>query len=192
MRRAYPVLMRPLLAAAACLTALAFPAGAVAVTCAPPGNSGVDQYFETIPGSSCNVPPPGSGVGSSGGGHGRLAPATSRQLAAQGAVGTAVARFVAATGPSSIVATNSSGAEGRVSGGRRGAHGRGHSSTTSATPITAPTPAAHGRSPIAGVLHPILTGSGSTSGVLLPIFLAVTILVIAATAVLRRRYLARQ
>ena len=38
----------------ACIAAVAFPAGAFAVRCAPPGNSGIDQYFETIPGASCN------------------------------------------------------------------------------------------------------------------------------------------
>src|SRR5690349_13217673 len=39
------------------LLVLASSAGA-AVKCAPPGVSGVSQYYETLPGLSCNLPSP--------------------------------------------------------------------------------------------------------------------------------------
>ena len=60
-RSVFGLKMKLCVALIACLGALALPAGALAVRCAPPGNSGVSQYYETIPGPSCNTGPGGHG-----------------------------------------------------------------------------------------------------------------------------------
>jgi len=168
----------------ACLAALATASGAAAVVCAPPGTSGVDQYFETIPGASCNAAPPGTGVAGSGGSHaGHLTPARSRQLAAQGPAGRAVAGLVSATAPP-IAARSSSGPGGRGAG----AGGRAASSASATgnqpVPLTA-----SGQSPIAGVLKPIVSGSApGGSGTLLPIFLLGVLLIGIVAALVSRRF----
>jgi hypothetical protein len=85
--------------------ALALPSAALAksTTYAPPGNSGVDQYLETVPGSGGGHPTGGSGASSStGSGNSATAaiPAgTARRLASQGAAGRAVQRLVNSTAP---------------------------------------------------------------------------------------------
>ncbi len=168
------------LTVAALVAALGFPAGATAVECAPPGNSGVNEYFETIPGASCNVPPPGSGAGGSGAGGGHavgLAPGQRRQLAAQGPAGRAVARFVAATAPP-IAGTAASH---RVGSGR-GSHGAGATRPPAAALSAAP-PTASGQSPVAGLLKPIVSGSApGGTGVALPIVLGAALLLAVAVA----------
>jgi hypothetical protein len=154
--------------------ALVFPAGAAAVTCAPPGNSGVDQYFETIPGASCNAAPPGSGGGGAGAGH--LPPAQSHQLAAQGAAGRAVERLVSSTAPAQDQSAKVSPHTGRS---------RGKSSTSIQPTVIAPQ-AANGQGPVGGLVNPIVSGSAAGGiGILLPICLAGA-LVLAAAVVLRR------
>jgi hypothetical protein len=160
----------------ACCAALAVPAGAAAVTCAPPGVSGVNQYVETVPGSSCNHPFSGPGSGHNGGG-GSLPPGTAKQLSKQGDVGKAVQGLVAATGPGSANAGSSSGrGSGKRSGSGAGSAGGGAGVSGS------------GRNPVSGILHPILTGSsGGGVGVLLPVFLGVALLLVLATSLLRRR-----
>ncbi len=163
----------------ACIAAVAFPAGAFAVRCAPPGNSGIDQYFETIPGASCNQAPPGSvGTGSSGGTH--LSPGQRRQLAALGPAGRAVAQFVAATAPA-IEGTGPSQAGGSRTGGKGAAP----------VLIAAAPPAASGQPPVIGLLKPIVTGSASGGvGIVLPIVLAAALLLAVVTAM--RRYVIRR
>lgn len=158
----------------ACIAAVAFPAGAFAVRCAPPGNSGIDQYFETIPGASCNQAPPGSGgTGSPGGTH--LSPGQRRQLAALGPAGRAVAQFVAATAPA-IEGTGPARDGGSRAGGRR----------AGPVLIAAAPPTASGEPPVVGLLKPIVTGSASGGvGILLPIFLGAAVL-LALVTVLRR------
>jgi hypothetical protein len=163
----------------ASIAALSFPAAAVAVVCAPPGDSGVDQYFETIPGSSCNVAPPGFGgpgsTSSSGGtGNVHLAPSASRQLAAQGPAGQAVARFIASTAPPAATTSNSHHAHAE--------HGSAAGSQPGAPSPAAPKAAGEGL--IAGVLGPIVSGSAAGGvGVLLPIFLAAVLALGIATVV---------
>jgi hypothetical protein len=153
------------------LAALVLPAGALAVTCAPPGNSGIDQYFETIPGASCNQAPPGSGPASSSGAS-QLTPGQRRQLASLGPAGRAVAQFVAATAP----AIEGTGPSSPQTGGKR----------ASPILIAAAPPAASGESPIVGLLRPIVSGSAPGGvGILLPIFLAAALL-LALVMVLRR------
>jgi hypothetical protein len=172
--RAYSVDVKTRLAFTACLVVLVFPAGAVAASCAPPGNSGVQQYLETVPGAGCNKPTSGSS-GHHGGG-GSLAPSTRRRLAGQGATGQAVERLVATTAPG---ATGS--ATGPTGGRRR--------TTGSPGPSKSAPPAADaGSGAVGGALHPILTGASSGGlGVLLPVFLAGALAVITAAALLRRR-----
>jgi hypothetical protein len=171
-----------------CLAALAFPAGAGAVRCAPPGNSEVDQYYETIPGSSCNEAPPGSAGpgGVHGGSSGSLSPASSGQLAAQGDGGRAVQRFVLATAPpiAASVPSRPTGAGGPTGAARSRPRG----STAAARALA---PAASGQSPISGLLKPIMSGSNpSGSGPLLPILFGAALL-LAIVVVLRRLWLRR-
>ena len=150
---------------------LALPASALAVTCAPPGNSGIDQYFETIPGASCNQAPPGSGPAGSPGAS-QLTPGQRRQLASLGPAGRAVAQFVAATAP----AIEGTGPPSSQTGGKRAAP----------ILIAAAPPATTGESPIMGLLKPIVSGSAPGGvGILLPIFLAAALL-LAVVTVLRR------
>ncbi len=158
----------------AAFVALALPAGALAVRCAPPGNSGIDQYFETIPGASCNQAPPGSGPASSSSGS-QLTPGQRRQLTSLGPAGRAVAQFVAATAPA-IEGTGPSQAGGSRAGGKRAAP----------ILIAAAPPAASGEPPVIGLLKPIVTGSAPGGvGIVLPIFLAAAVL-LALVTLLRR------
>lgn len=77
--------------------ALACPAASLAEppqTNAPPGNSGIDEYLETVPGASGNKrprPPGQGGAGSS------LSPALRARLERQGADGKALANAIDAT-----------------------------------------------------------------------------------------------
>jgi hypothetical protein len=162
------------LAALASVVALVLPAGAAAVLCAPPGNSGVDQYFETIPGASCNAAPPGSGGNGGAGGH--LPPAQSGQLAAQGPAGRAVERLVSSTAPAQGQSAKAPSHTGRS---------RAKTSTSIQPTVIAPQ-AANGQGPVGGLVNPIVSGSASGGiGILLPICLAGA-LVIAVAVVLRR------
>jgi hypothetical protein len=167
---------------AACLAAagLALPASSLAASCAPPGNAGVDQYFETVPGANCNH------SSSGGGGHhggGSLPPGTSAQLSKQGSVGNAVKNLVASSGVSS---------SGGGSGSNTGGNSAGHHKASGNSSVT-PTPTANlsgsGRSPLSGLLHPVLTGSSSGGiGVLLPVLLGSALALALLMTVLRRRF----
>jgi hypothetical protein len=162
------------LAVAACLMALGFPAGALAsVNLAPPGNSGVDQYFETIPGTGGNQPAVGPGSGDSG----SLSAAASRQLSAQGWVGQAIARLVSPpAGPGGAPAA------------ARARHTSRPAASDNASVNGSAAVSGSGDDAVSGVLHPILTGSSSGGvGILLPLFLAATLAVVVASAVRRRR-----
>lgn len=165
--------------AIALVLALGAPASAQARvhTIAPPGNSGVGQYLETVPTAggaqpSNTVHPlvgtargsgPNSGAGGTGGSPGGdpLSPSTRRDLAKRGPAGAAAAALAQATAPT---ATRGAGAGARsaVSGG--------------------------GASPATSVLKS-LTGSSSGSGLgpLLPSLLVLSLLGAALLAVLRRR-----
>jgi hypothetical protein len=182
-------------AAAAIACAAGFvtvPATSLAGSCAPPGNSGVDQYFETVPGSGCNQ---GSGGGGRHHGHGgSLPPGTSGTLGGQGPVGRAVQQLVVTSG------TNPPAQQGSSGGGGSNGQGSGPQGPTGNNPSSPgkPTvPAAHGNVPTAGgrgllsaLMHPIVSGSASGgTGILLPLFLAaVLVLAVAALMVRRRRF----
>lgn len=173
--------MKYLLFLIVCCAALALPASAGAISCAPPGVSGVSQYLETVPGSSCSHPysGPGSGHGGSSGG---LPSSTAKQLSSQGATGKAVQSLVAATGPGA-----SGSAAGTGSGSGSGSRSGGGAGSRAASGVGSQL-SGSGRNPISGVLHPILTGSSSGGvGVLLPLFLGGAFVLVLAAVLLRRR-----
>jgi hypothetical protein len=160
----------------ACCAALALPASAAAIKCAPPGVSGVSQYFETVPGSSCNHPSSGPGSGSGGGGS--LPSGTGKQLSQSGAVGQAVKRLVASSGSGG---SGSAGSGSGASAGNRAGNG-------TATPGVGTSINGSGRGPLSALLHPILSGSSSGGlGVLLPVFLIAALVLVLGATVLRRR-----
>jgi hypothetical protein len=149
---------------------------------APPGNSGVGQYVETVPTAGGGQPtstvhPGGVGVavgrGGTGGGPGStgggaIAASTQRALAKQGAAGDATAALAAATAPRAARPT------GRAGGARRES--------------ISPTSGGQGSSASTSVLK-ALTGStgGGGLGPLLPIALIGSVLAAAVLTLVRRR-----
>lgn len=149
---------------------------------APPGNSGVGQYVETVPtadgGQPTNTVHPG-GVGGSGGrggtgggagstgSGGAVATSTQRALAKQGPAGDATAALAEATAPRSA---------------RSAAHSG--DARDKASPISA----GEGSAPSASVFN-ALTGSTSRGGLgpLLPIALIGSVLAGAVVTRMRRR-----
>jgi hypothetical protein len=172
---------RAAVAAIACAVALlgtgAHVAGAVAV-CVPPGASGVSQYFETIPGASCNQKP-GTGGRRGGGG---LPPGTARKLASQGPAGASVAQLVASSGTAPPPPAGRRGASGAHARARHGQGSGGRGALGGAR-----LPAVRAGSPLAAVIHPLVSGSGGGGGPLLAYLLAAAALVIVAVALLRAR-----
>lgn len=154
---------------------------------APPGNSGVSQYLETVPTAGGNQPtntvhPRAGGVGAGGsggpgstGGNGgsgavvHIAPSTQRALAEKGPDGVAAAALAQATAPRG-------GSSRAVAGGAAAA---------SSAPATSTD---DGSSPTASVFK-ALTGSTGGGGVgpLLPIVLIGSALAAAGLGLTRRR-----
>lgn len=150
---------------------------------APPGNSGVGQYVETVPTAGGGQPtstvhPGGVGVavgrGGTGGGPGStgggaIAPSTQRALAKQGPTGDATAALAAATAPR------------RARPAARSSQARPRSSISS-------TSGGQGSSASTSVLK-ALTGSTSGGGLgpLLPIALIGSVLAAAVLTLVRRR-----
>jgi hypothetical protein len=164
------VRMKALSLAAACCAAIAFPASAAAVKCVPPGVSGVTQYYETIPGSSCSQSPPAGG----GHGHGGSLPGgTGKQLSKQGGAGQAVAQLVASTGTAH-------------QSGRAGQRRPRSSGGTLPLQQSASAPRATPNNVISALVHPIVSGAGG-AGILLPLVLAIALLAALAIAISRRR-----
>lgn len=152
-----------------CLAALAFPAHAAVIKCVPPGDSAADQYYETIPGGSCNAPPPKCGA--AGVHPRRLSPAEVRQLDSEGAAGRAVPGLVSSSAPprsaGPSVSPTAAGANPVVALGRLMFTGSSTGSVASVAPSTCPS-------------------SGSGASLLLPILLAVALAGAIAAALMRR------
>ncbi len=166
----------------ACAVSLTLPGEALALSIVPPGKSGADQYFETIPTSSGNAaPPPGGGSSGKGGatnpsrgraltqlGQGRTGTA---RLARLGKDGQAAAALAAATGPSPAPKASERSVLGNSVGPRR---------------ETAPLQGESGGSAVSQTL----TGSDAGGlGPLLPLLLGTTLIAALgfAAARLRRR-----
>jgi len=168
--------MRAFLVSAAFVALLVFPAGSLAGTCAPPGNSGVSQYLETVPGAGCSQQPPHPGH--HGGGR-PLSASTSRQLAAAGATGRAVEQLVSSSGTVGTLSPASSSATSVP------AHSRTRARANPAVPATP------GRGVLSGLLHPIVTGSSSGGmGIVLPLLLAAALALVVGWRLLARRRVA--
>lgn len=171
--------------AIALAVALAVPSAAQARAhkIAPPGNSGVGQYVETVPtadgGQPTSTVHPGgvggtAGRGGTGGGPGStgggaITSSTQRALAKQGAAGAATAALAEATAPGSA---------------RPAAHSGAARTKSPVSPISA----GEGSAPTASVFK-ALTGSASGGGLgpLLPIALIGSLLGAAAITLMRRR-----
>lgn len=149
---------------------------------APPGNSGVNQYLETVPTAGGGQPTstvhpvaggvsgprgPGGTAGSSGGG--AIAAPTQRALASDGPTGVAAAALAKATAPRSPRSTT-------------------HSRNAGANSSVSAAPGNEGSSPQTSVLK-TLTGatSGGGLGPLLPIALIGSVLAAAVVTLVRRR-----
>ena len=187
--------MRRVAIALALALMLAAPASAEASnrTIAPPGNSGVGQYVETVPTAGGGRPtgtvhPVGGAVGrpggpggtsSGGGGAARggsaITPSTQHALAKQGPAGVAAAALAEATAPQ------------RPRSSARAGHRTSSFATGPASSASAAS-ASEGSSPAASVVKAL---SGSTSGgglgPLLPIVLIGSVLAAAVLALMRRR-----
>ena len=156
--------MTRLLLALAALVLVAPPAAAIAQaaqTNAPPGNSAIDEYLETVPGATGNrsTRPPASGGGGSP--SRTLTPAQRAELERLGADGKALAEVVEATSPA-------------------------RPTTTRKRETEPPTP--QGRSPLSEALD-VATGQdgGGGMGVLLPAILVASLLAAIGLVALRRR-----
>src|SRR6476659_9167366 len=115
---------------AACLAAVALylvlPASSALAATAPPGNSEVNQYAETLPGGGGEntVNPPGSGPGGGRDGNGTqgqggapvIPPQTQRQLEQLGPDGRAAAALAEANAPQSPAGAQGAGGGGAGAG----------------------------------------------------------------------------
>jgi hypothetical protein len=157
--------MRWALVIAVSLAMLCVPGESLAISLAPPGKSGADQYFETIPSSGGNVAPPAGGPSTPAGnhalsrlGHGRAGAAKLNRLGKQG---QAAAAFAANTAPTRAAPGVASSALG--------------GNPTGPAPVTA-APTSQSQSP-ASALAGALTGSDSGGlGLILPLLLATALI----------------
>jgi len=152
--------MTRVLAALVALVLIALPSGATAQTRetnAPPGNSAIDEYLETIPGATGNQRPRAPGAGGVGANPGALTPSERARLERLGPDGKALADAVDATAP----------AKPKQSVPVPAAEGR--------SPLGEVVDAAVGRD------------GGAGMGALLPAILLATLLGFVALAVMRRR-----
>jgi hypothetical protein len=160
------------------VTRILLPAAAAAqrtATLAPPGNSAVTEYLETVP-NAMGASPPRSGAPQSG----VLRPDRRRALERLGADGRALAAVVDATSPPSA-------------GGTAGTAGRGRGAPANASQGAAPV----SQAALAGKGAPsrlvsLLTAAtgqdgGGGLGALLPVLMAASLLGMIARAVRRRR-----
>lgn len=193
---AYVVIMRPLLLGA--LIAVLAPSVAAAhpPRVAPPGNSGVNQYLESVPTArggrpSNTIQPPGGpttpsggGGASSGGGGGNVSVSTQHALVRQGRDGRAVIAVTRATAP----ATGRG--DSRLHTRAKKPTGAGTSRAPSSYPrsSTHPLSSAAVSSPGSSVVN-ALTGSTASGGLgpILPVIAIAIAIGAGALALLRRR-----
>jgi hypothetical protein len=169
--------LKPTIAMATLLAALALPALASAESVVPPGNSAATQYTETFPSAGGNIEA-NHGIGGGGGSPAKhhLSPGTTHALANQGEDGRAVA---ALAGESPTATTGGSGSAGggghgskEASGGGSGGSGSGPSAGGGSGGSSSS--AAAGPAGSSGVGHVLssatLSRSGET-GIFLPLVL---------------------
>lgn len=159
----------------ACLIALTLVPAARADTIAPPGNSAVQEYLETVPIA-------GGGKIAEGAPEGRhaLSKADRARLQVAGRDGQAVAQLAEATAPSASQLRADRGSTSGRSGRHAGADGSKASST--ATPAAS----SNDGTTVAAVAAKALSGDGGI-GPLLPAILIAVALLAAGVALLRRR-----
>ncbi len=165
--------MRALLIAAALSLALPAAGAAKLRPYIPPGNSGANEYVESVPTAAGNNST-GNVIGSGASGPSVLAPSTRSALASQGRDGRATAALVNATAPATLRDRHRR----HVAPGAGGSSGAGSSGGG--------VPAGSGGSPAAAVLKSLfgLQGGG---GAVLPILLILAALVLGAERMWRRR-----
>jgi hypothetical protein len=159
-------MIRTLMALVALALALASPALAQSPnTEAPPGNSAIDEYLETVPGAGGDSHP-----GPQGGDGGGSNDAAQRKLVQMGPDGRALARLVAATGPAG------------------GTH-RTHQTAPAERPVTLSLTGAHASSPVGAALAAAVgrDDGGGGLGLLLPAILLGSAAGVIVLVVLRRR-----
>ncbi len=165
--------MRALLIAAALSLALPAAGAAKLRPYIPPGNSGANEYVESVPTAAGNNST-GNVIESGAGGPSVLAPSTRSALATQGRDGRATAALANATAPATLRDRHRR----HVAPGAGGSSGAGSSGGG--------VPAVSGGSPAAAVLKSIfgLQGGG---GAVLPVLLILAALVLGAERMWRRR-----
>lgn len=165
--------MRALLIAAALSLALPAAGAAKLRPYIPPGNSGANEYVESVPTAAGNNST-GNVIGSGASGPSVLAPSTRSALATQGRDGRATAALANATAPATLRDRHRR----HVAPGAGGSSGAGSSGGG--------VPAGSGGSPAAAVLKSLfgLQGGG---GAVLPVLLILAALVLGAERMWRRR-----
>lgn len=168
--RVYRWLMRAVGVAVLIALLLSAEASAQAAAVAPPGNSSVSQYLETIPTAAGGRPtasaPPLGGPSSA-----RLSPSVQHAFAREGPIGRKTEAVVSATAPPI-------------------GHRHGESAGAAGVPPQPPSAGAGGSGdPPASTLAKALTGSSATGGlgVLLPVILILIAISGGVLALLRRR-----
>ena len=159
----------------------------------PPGNSGLDQYTENIPGAGGNHPTGGGGShhpGGGGGGSGSsVSPGVTQTLDSQGPAGQGAASLAAATAPD--VGGNAPAGHGGKSGGS--ANAKGGSGTTASGAANGGNAASGGSGSGSGsgvdAIAAELTGSGVDNGmgIFLPIILGAALIGALGLVALRLR-----
>jgi hypothetical protein len=155
--------MRKISIAIGSLLILSLASSAGAAQVAPPGNSGVNQYSETLPGAGGDQPSSDSGGGGAEGNQGSsLSPKAQRALQEHGPTGAAVAGLASQTAPQ---VANS------------GAQNRSHDSRESGG----------GGSALGAGVDQLSGSETSGMGVALPIIILLSLIGAIAVFVLRRR-----
>jgi hypothetical protein len=155
----------------------------------PPGNSGLDQYTENIPGAGGNHPTGGGGShhpGGGGGGSGSsVSPGVTHTLDSQGPAGQGAANLAATTAPD--VGGNAPAGHGGKSGGS--ANAKGGSGTTAGGAASRGNAASGGSGSGVDAIAAELTGSGVDNGmgILLPIILGAALIGALGLVALRLR-----